>query len=347
MKNFRESGRPFPFQMGGVGRTDLSVPKLIRRFEALRGATPRARGTSPRLPRPGAPVSVGRIDSEIRARDYTGSLQVGTLYLVATPIGNLEDVTLRALRVLREASLVLAEDTRHTRKLLDRHNISCKPVSLHAHNEAARVERVIEALASGDVALVSDAGTPLVSDPGERLVQAVVEAGHGVSAIPGPSAALAALTSAGLGSERFTFIGFLPRKAGARDALLERFADAAETLVLFESPQRLHTTLLALGDALGDRRACVARELTKLHEELVRGSLAELAERYAEGARGEVTLVVEGAPPASPPSAEVLDAEIRAALARGETPRDVAARLARPGLPRRDVYQRVNALRAK
>ena len=178
-------------------------------------------------------------------------------------------------------------------------------------------------------------------------MQAVLAAGHAVVAIPGPSAVLAALTSAGLGSERFSFIGFLPRKAGARDALLARFADATETLVLFESPQRLHATLLALREVLGDRRACVARELTKLHEELARGSLAELAERYAGGARGEVTLVVEGAPPATPPSAEALDAEIEAALARGETPRDVASRLARPGLARRDVYARVNALREK
>lgn len=272
---------------------------------------------------------------------------MGTLHLVATPIGNLEDVTLRALRVLGEASLVLAEDTRHSRKLLDRHGIACKPISLHAHNEAARIGRVLEALAEGDVALISDAGTPLVSDPGARLVAAAVEAGYAVSAVPGPSAALAALTAAGLGSERFSFLGFLPRKAGARDALLARYAGADETLVLFESPQRLHATLLALQTALGDRRACVARELTKLHEELARGTLSELAARYADGARGEVTLVVEGAAPAEAPSIESLDPEIREALARGETARDVAASLARPGLPRRDVYARVNALREK
>ncbi|MBW2361589.1 MAG: 16S rRNA (cytidine(1402)-2'-O)-methyltransferase [Deltaproteobacteria bacterium] len=270
------------------------------------------------------------------------------LCLVATPIGNLEDVTLRALRVLREASLVLAEDTRRTRKLLDRHGIDRTPLSLHAHNEAARVGRVLAVLAEGgDVALVSDAGTPLVSDPGERLLTAVVEAGHPVTAVPGPSAVLAALTLAGLGTERFSFLGFLPRKAGARRALLERVATAEETLVLFESPQRLAATLAELATRLGERRACVARELTKLHEEVARGSLDELAERFADGARGEVTLVVAGAQPAPAPAVDDLDDEIRARLASGETPRDVAARLARPGLSRRDVYARVNELRVK
>jgi 16S rRNA (cytidine1402-2'-O)-methyltransferase len=272
---------------------------------------------------------------------------LGTLHLVATPIGNLEDVTLRALRVLREATLVLAEDTRHSRKLLDRHGIGRPLVSLHAHNEAGRIERVLDALASGDVALISDAGTPLVSDPGERLVSAVVEAGHVVTVVPGPSATLAALTLAGLGSERFTFLGFLPRKAGARDALLARFVTAQETLVLFESPQRLSATLAVLRETLGDRRACVARELTKLHEEAVRGSLGELAERFADGARGEVTLVIEGAAELPPPRVEALDDEIRARLAQGETPRDVVAALARPGLARREIYARVNALRER
>ena len=163
--------------------------------------------------------------------------------------------------------------------------------------------------------------------------------------MPGPSAVLAGLTAAGLGSERFVFLGFLPRKAGARDALLARFAGAPETLVLFESPQRVAGTLAALADALGERRGCVARELTKLHEEFVRGDLRELAERFADGARGEVTIVVEGGAEPPVPDVETLDEEIRERLGRGESPRDVAAALARPGLPRRDVYARVNALR--
>jgi len=271
---------------------------------------------------------------------------VGTLQLVATPIGNLEDVTLRALRVLREAALVLAEDTRHTRKLLERHGLACRPVSLHAHNEASRIEQVLRVLeGGGEVALVSDAGTPLVSDPGGRLVAEVIAAGHPVRAVPGPSALLAALGVAGLGAERFSFLGFLPRRSGERRALLARFATVPETLVIFESPRRLAATLGELAECFGERRACVARELTKLHEESVRGSLAELAERFAEGTRGEVTLVVEGAPPAEAPRAADLDGEIRVRLARGESPRDVAAALARPGLPRREVYARVQALR--
>ena len=188
------------------------------------------------------------------------------------------------------------------------------------------------------MALVSDAGTPLVSDPGERLLTAVVEAGHPVTAVPGPSAVLAALTLAGLGTERFSFLGFLPRKAGARRALLERVATAEETLVLFESPQRLAATLAELADTAreasrvrlpGSSRSCT--------REVARGSLDELAERFADGARGEVTLVVAGAQPAPAPAVDDLDDEIRARLASGETPRDVAARLASAGLvaPRR------------
>jgi 16S rRNA (cytidine1402-2'-O)-methyltransferase len=221
---------------------------------------------------------------------------MATLHLVATPIGNLEDVTLRALRVLREADLVLAEDTRRTRVLLDRHGIAARPRSLHAHNEAARTAEVLAALAAGrDVALVSDAGTPLVSDPGERLVAAVLAAGHGVVPVPGPSAVLAALTASGLPTARFAFLGFLPRRPGRRAARLASWRGRPETLVLFESPHRTASTLRALAETLGGgRRACVARELTKIHEELVRGTLAELAERFAGGARGEVTLVVEG-----------------------------------------------------
>jgi 16S rRNA (cytidine1402-2'-O)-methyltransferase len=271
---------------------------------------------------------------------------VGAFYLVATPIGNLEDVTLRALRVLGEAELLLAEDTRHVRKLLVRHGVAARPVSLHAHNEASRIEKVLAMLeGGGSVALVSDAGTPLVSDPGERLVRAVVEAGHAVEAVPGPSAVVAALSVAALPTERFTFVGFLPRRAGARDALLERLGDAPETLVFFESPRRLAGTLRLLAERLGARRACVARELTKLHEEVARGTLAELAERFAAGARGEVTIVVEGAAAPAAPDAEAVDAEIRARLAAGDSSREIAAALARPGLPRRAVYARAVALR--
>jgi 16S rRNA (cytidine1402-2'-O)-methyltransferase len=273
---------------------------------------------------------------------------VGTLYLVATPIGNLEDVTLRALRVLREAELVLAEDTRRTRILLDRHGIAARPLSLHAHNEAARSARVLEALAArGSVALVSDAGTPLVSDPGEKLVAAALAAGHRVEAVPGASAVLAALAVANLPVDRFTFAGFLPRKPGERDAWLLAWRPRAETLVLFESPRRVAATLRRLAEILGDRPACVARELTKLHEEVARGALSELAARFSTGARGEVTIVVGGCPAgAAPAAAADLDAAIRAGLGAGEGTRELAARLAREhGVARRGVYARALALR--
>ena len=272
---------------------------------------------------------------------------MATLHLVATPIGNLEDVTLRALRVLREAELVLAEDTRHTRVLLERHGITASLVSLHAHNEQQRSERALAALARGaDVALVSDAGTPLVSDPGERLVRAAIDAGHAVCAVPGPSAVLAALDASGLAGGAFTFLGFAPRKAGERRALFASLRDRAETLVLFESPRRLAATLSELAAALGARRACVARELTKLHEELARGTLAELAARFASGARGEVTLVVEGAPArAVEASSELVDAAIRARAAAGGSASEIARDVARAtGASRSAVYERVLAI---
>jgi 16S rRNA (cytidine1402-2'-O)-methyltransferase len=282
------------------------------------------------------------------SRRRTEFIGMGTLFLVATPIGHLEDVTLRALRVLREAELVLAEDTRRTRILLDRHGVSARPVSLHAHNEAARIERVLAVLAAGgSAALVSDAGTPLVSDPGERLVAAAIAAGHAVVAVPGASAVLAALSVAGLPTARFAFAGFLPRRARERDAWLEAWRDREETLVLFESPRRLAATLSRLLEVLGDRPACVARELTKLHEEAARGSLRELAARFGAGTRGEVTIVVGGRPQeAATTSAPDLDAAIRAGLAAGEGTREIASRLAREsGVPRREVYARALALR--
>jgi 16S rRNA (cytidine1402-2'-O)-methyltransferase len=272
---------------------------------------------------------------------------LATLHLVATPIGNLEDVTLRALRVLREAELVLAEDTRHTRVLLDRHGISASPVSLHGHNEQKRSELALGVLArGGDVALVSDAGTPLVSDPGERLVRAALAAGHAVSAVPGASAVLAALVASGLSTEAFSFVGFAPRRAGERRDLFASLRDRADTLVLFESPRRVGATLRELADALGSRRACVARELTELHEELAHGTLDELAERFAEGARGEVTLVIEGAPGrAAAPASELVDAAIRARAAAGGSASDIARDVARAtGVPRSAVYERVVAL---
>jgi 16S rRNA (cytidine1402-2'-O)-methyltransferase len=266
---------------------------------------------------------------------------MGTLYVVATPIGNLEDVTARALAVLREAELVLAEDTRRTRVLLERHAIPARPVSLHAHNEAARTQQVLAALGEGRaVALVSDAGTPLVSDPGERLVARAIADGHRVVPVPGPSALLAALVASGLPAEAFTFVGFLPRRAGPRARRLAELAGRPETLVLYESPRRLSAVLAELAAAFGERRACVARELTKLHEEIVRGTLGELAARFADGARGEVTVVVAGAAAAQQAASDdALRERVRSALAAGLSARDLAAQLAREtGAPRRSLY---------
>ena len=279
---------------------------------------------------------------------------MGTLHIVATPIGNLEDVTLRALRVLREVDWVLAEDTRRTRVLLDHFEIMQKPTSLHAHNEAGRIASVIAALEEGrDVALVSDAGTPLVSDPGARLVAAVAAAGHRVEAVPGASALLTALAVSGLDTERVLFLGFLPRKAGARKKILETQRGRPETIVLFESPRRVSTTLAEVARFLGDRRACLARELTKKHEEVLRDSVSALALRYEETPpRGECTIVIAGAVASeeeqgSAISDEELDDAIRSALIEGVSTRDLARDLAgRTGRVRGDIYHRAIALRA-
>jgi 16S rRNA (cytidine1402-2'-O)-methyltransferase len=275
---------------------------------------------------------------------------VGTLHLVATPIGNLEDVTLRALRVLREADLVLAEDTRRTRVLLDRHAIAARPRSLHEHNEASRIAEVLALLEAGQqVALVSDAGTPLVSDPGAKLVAAAIAAGHAVVPVPGACAPIAALAASGLGGGPFAFLGFLPRKAGERARLLASLRERRETLVFFEAPARTGATLGALAEAFGaERAACVARELTKVHEEFARGTLAELAARFADGARGEVTIVVAGADDAAASAGEAPEAAIASAIAalaaRGLRAKEISAALARDfGLPKRAAYARVVA----
>jgi 16S rRNA (cytidine1402-2'-O)-methyltransferase len=268
---------------------------------------------------------------------------VSVLYIVATPIGNLEDITLRAIRVLAEAELVLAEDTRRTRVLLDRHGIDARPASLHAHNEASRIDRVLSTLeAGGDVALVSDAGTPLISDPGERLVAAVAHAGYGVSPIPGASAVSSALSVSGLAAAPYSFVGFLPRRKGECEKLLLALRDRPDTLVFFESPRRVAATLTRLAEILGNRRACAARELTKRHEQIARGTLQELADQFADTARGEFTLVVEGAPPAQPLTDPTqLDPQIRTLLANGHTPREIAKQLAaETGIQKRAAYTR-------
>ena len=216
----------------------------------------------------------------------------GTLYVVATPIGNLEDVTLRALRILREVSVIAAEDTRRTSRLLQHYSISTPTTSLHAHNEEARTPRLIERLRGGEsIALVSDAGTPVVSDPGGRLVAAAHAAGVRVEPIPGPSAALAAVSASGMGGDGFLFVGFPPARAAARLAWLSRLAPEPRPVVLYEAPHRIRATLQDLLAALGDRTVALGRELTKAHEELVVKPISQHLAAIDEG-RGEYTLVV-------------------------------------------------------
>ena len=224
------------------------------------------------------------------------TLRAGTLYLVSTPIGNLEDITRRALRVLAEADLVACEDTRHTRKLLDHYQIKTKAVSYHEHNERERADELVGRLLAGEsVALVSDAGTPSVSDPGFRLVRAAVENKIAVVPVPGPAAFVAALVSSGLPTDEFYFGGFLPARTVARRARLSQLRALHATLLFYEAPHRIRETLRDAREILGEREAAVARELTKLHEEIARGRLSELARRYApEGAaRGELVLVID------------------------------------------------------
>ncbi|MDB4974493.1 MAG: rRNA small subunit methyltransferase [Myxococcaceae bacterium] len=281
----------------------------------------------------------------------------GTLFLVATPIGNLEDITLRALRVLRESECVLAEDTRRTRILLVHHKIETRLASLHAHTSELRVDTLADELASGkSYALVTDAGTPLVSDPGAELVRAAVARGVKVEAIPGASAVMAALCVAGVAADHFRFVGFLPRSGKRRREALRTIALERLTSVMFEAPPRLPETLRDLREACGaERRAAVCRELTKLHEEVTRGSLRELCERYSEAPRGELTLVIEGLrddaavdEEAVEVVAEVIDpiALMDARLASGLGAREVAKELAQVlGIDRREAYRRVNERR--
>jgi 16S rRNA (cytidine1402-2'-O)-methyltransferase len=218
------------------------------------------------------------------------------LAVCATPIGNLEDVTLRVLRELSEADAVLAEDTRHTRKLLDRHRIEARLVSYHEHNEAKRTAELLPRLAAGErLALVSDAGLPGINDPGARLVAAALEAGVAVTVLPGPSAVETALVASGLVGERYQFLGYLPRGERALAELGEELARWPWPVVAFESPQRLPRSLAALARVIPERRAAVCRELTKRHEEVARGTVSELASRFGAPVRGEVTLVLGGA----------------------------------------------------
>src|ERR1700674_5370740 len=222
----------------------------------------------------------------------------GTLFIVAPPIGNLEDLTPRALRVLREVDLIACEDTRHTRGLLNRFGMRTRTISYHEHNERERAKELCKLLEAGsNLAIVSDAGTPLISDPGFRIVGAAIEQGIQVIPIPGPAAFVAALIASGLPTDQFFFAGFLPARATARRAMLEELRAIPATLIFYEAPHRIARTLKDALNTLGNRTAAVARELTKLHEEIARGSLSELDRRFSEGdpARGEMVLIISGA----------------------------------------------------
>ncbi len=266
----------------------------------------------------------------------------GRLVVCPTPIGNLEDVTLRVLAALRDADVVACEDTRRTRVLLDRYGVSATLVSYHEHNERERAVQLVARMRDGAVvALVSDAGMPLVSDPGFVLVQACVAEGLAVEVLPGPSAAVSALVASALPADRWRFVGFLPRKRGE---LLEAFA-SPETLVAFESPRRVAASLAAIASVDPERPVAVCRELTKVHEEVVRGSAAELAERYASSPpRGEVVLVVGPAPSAESADTGAAVEAVRRLVEAGAKPRPAAAVVAQlTGVPANALYRELTS----
>lgn len=268
---------------------------------------------------------------------------MGALYLVATPIGNLEDITLRALRVLREVDLIAAEDTRHTGRLLKHFEIEARMTSYHEHSDARKRDEILGTLETGDVALVSDAGTPLISDPGHDLVCVAIERGIPIVPIPGVSAVLTALAASGLSADEFTYLGFLPRSPSDRRELLQTVANEPRTLVFFEAPHRLAGALRDMAETFGgDRRIAVARELTKLHEEFSRGTIEDAIRNFeATEPRGEFTLIVEGAPAedAGPWSDEQVQEALRKLADEGITGARAVKQIARIAERRRsEVY---------
>ena len=261
------------------------------------------------------------------------------LYIVPTPIGNLEDITLRALRVLKEVDLIAAEDTRVTRKLLSRYSISTPTTAFHEHNRTKKTPYLLNVLSEKDIALVSDAGTPTLNDPGQQLVSEAASAGFTVSALPGASAITTAVAISGIPSDGFVYLGYLPRKRSARAVFLEEISSETKTLVAFETPHRLVASLADIRESLGDRRVAVCRELTKVHEEVFRGTVSEAIERFTDP-RGEFTLVIEGAGDSSIPATGEDAKKILAGLkGQGATARDaIAGATAATGLSRRELY---------
>ncbi|MCJ7659042.1 MAG: 16S rRNA (cytidine(1402)-2'-O)-methyltransferase [Anaerolineales bacterium] len=273
---------------------------------------------------------------------------MGTLYLVATPIGNLEDISARALRILRESSIIAAEDTRHTHKLLQHYGIQTDLTSYHEHSKPQKLSRLMSDLETGDVALVSDAGTPGLNDPGYELVRAALENGHNVSPIPGPNAPIAALVASGLPTDTFLYLGYLPKKSSERRRLLAQVADQPHTLIFLETPHRLLVALEELQENLGDRQIAAARELTKLYEEIFRGTISETHAHFMEKKpRGEFTLVVSGHTLSEERwSIERLHAALDEACSQGLPPSQVSSQIAsESGWPRREIYQMLTKLR--
>ena len=274
---------------------------------------------------------------------------MGILYLVATPIGNLEDISARALRVLREVNLIAAEDTRKTRKLLSHFDIHVPLTSYFEHNKRSKLEHVMAALEQGDVALVSDAGTPALNDPGYELVRAALQAGYTVSPIPGACAPVAALVASGLPTDAFLYLGYLPRQPGERLRALQKVAQLPYTLIFLETPHRLLESIIDLEAVLGNRQMAVARELTKLFEEITRGSISEIRNYYEDRPlQGEFTLVVAGCPPSQEHWTEgKLRAALQEAALQNELPSRAAGRIAtESGWPRRKVYSLYAELRS-
>jgi 16S rRNA (cytidine1402-2'-O)-methyltransferase len=278
---------------------------------------------------------------------------MGTLYLVATPIGNLEDISPRALRILSEARLIAAEDTRVTRKLLAHFDIHTPLTSYYEHNKLSKLKGILDALAGSDVALVSDAGTPALNDPGYELVRAALEAGYNVSPVPGPSAPVAALTASGLATDAFLYLGYLPRKISERRALIDQVSNLTYTLIFLEAPHRLLDSLADLQTILGERPIAIARELTKLHEQIWRGTLSEACEYFTRHEpRGEFTLVIGGKEPALRAVARWSEEHMMSALLAGpetgESPTQLAARLAaESGWARREIYKLATLVKSR
>jgi 16S rRNA (cytidine1402-2'-O)-methyltransferase len=274
---------------------------------------------------------------------------MGTLYLVATPIGNLEDMSPRAIRIMREARLIAAEDTRHTRQLLTHFDIHTPLTSYYEHNKLTKQDAILTALGQGDVALVSDAGTPAINDPGYELVKAALDSGHLVSPVPGPSAPIAALAASGLPTDSFLYLGYLPRKTSERKEFLGHIASLPYTLIFLETPHRLLDSLADLESVLDDRPMAAARELTKVYEQIVRGHVSQVRAYFVENEpRGEFVLVVSGQPPVAAKKwseAEILSA-IQAGLQAGKKSKELAAELAEPsGWNKKELYALVTCFK--